>query len=179
MSGFSEVGINNTGTVIFDASRKDGKEGIFTGNGETITTIADISSSFSRFIRNEINDNNQLAFGATLRNGAKNVFIDGIFTGSDPIADKVIGIGDSLLGGTVTNLFFGESINNSGQIPFFAELIDDSGKTITGVFCADPVSKSIPESTSTLNLLAFSALSTGLTLKGKLKQKLTVRINNL
>lgn len=168
--GFNNLGINNTGTVIFDAFREDGKEGIFTVNGKTITTIADTSSSFNRFLRNAINDNNQVAFSATLRNGAENVFQDGIFTGSDPVADKVIAIGDSLLGGTVTNLLFGEDLNNSGQISFLADFIDDSGKTFRGVFRADPVSKSIPESTSTLTLLAFGALGTGLTLKRKLKQ---------
>ncbi|MEH2244242.1 DUF7453 family protein [Nostoc sp.] len=112
LGGFVKLSINNTGTVIFDAFREDGKEGIFTGNGKTITTIADTSSSFSRFIGNAINDNNEVAFSATLRDGAEKVFTDGIFTGPDPIADKVIGIGDSLLGGTVTNLFFSGSINN-------------------------------------------------------------------
>ncbi|MEH2468276.1 DUF7453 family protein [Nostoc sp.] len=177
--GFVGVGINNTGTTIFDVFLKDGKEGIFTGNGKTITTIADTSSSFSRFLNNSINDNNQVAFSATLRDGAENILSDGIFTGPDPIADKVIAIGDSLLGGTVTNLFFSGSINNSGQIPFLAEVRDDSGKTITGVFRADPVSKSISESTSTLGLLAFGALGTGLALKEKLKQKSTVRRSSL
>ena len=169
LGGFYDYSINNTGTVIFKASLKDGETGIFTGNGEEITTIADTSSSFSSFLFNAINDNNQVAFGATLRNGAENVFNDGIFTGSDPVADKVIAIGDSLLGGTVTNLLFGD-LNNSGQISFLADFKDDSGKTFRGVFRADPVSKSIPESTSTLGLLAFSALGTGLTLKRKLKQ---------
>ncbi|MEH1840385.1 MAG: choice-of-anchor tandem repeat NxxGxxAF-containing protein [Nostoc sp.] len=169
LNAFFDVSINNTGTVIFRALLKDGETGIFTGNGEEITTIADTSSSFSSFLGNAINDNNQVAFGATLRNGAENVFNDGIFTGSDPVADKVIAIGDSLLGGTVTNLLFGD-LNNSGQISFLADFIDDSGKTFRGVFRADPVSKSIPESTSTLGLLAFGALGTGLTLKRKLKQ---------
>ena len=168
--GFFEVGINNTGTVIFEAFREDGEQGIFIGNGETITTIADTSSFFSYLSRATHNDHNQVAFNGTLRDGAENVFTDGIFTGPDPVADKVIAIGDSLLGGTVTNLFFSENINNSGQISFFAELIDDNGKTIRGVFRADRVSKSIPESTSTLGLLAFGALGTGLTLKRKLKQ---------
>lgn len=179
LNGFSEVGINNTGTVIFEASRPDGEEGIFIGNGETITTIADTSSFFSNLSRATHNDNNQVAFNGTLRDGAQNVFTDGIFTGPDPVADKVIAIGDSLVGGTVTNLFFSEGINNSGQISFLADIIDDSGKTIRGLYRADPLSKSIPESTSTLGLLAFGALGTGLTLKGKLKQKSTVRRNSL
>ncbi len=96
---------------------------------------------------------------------------DGIYTGADPIADKVIGIGDSLLGGTVTELWFNRGLNNSGQISFWAQILESPGQTITGIFRADPVSKSIPESTSTLALLAFGALGTGLTLKRKPKQK--------
>ncbi|MEH2006669.1 DUF7453 family protein [Nostoc sp.] len=168
-SGYAQVGINNKGTVIFDGSLGGGKTGIFTGNGKTITTVADTSGPFSSFGGHAINDNNQVAFGAILPNGAVNVYEDGIFTGSDPIADKVIAIGDSLLGGTVTNLLF-EDLNNSGQISFLADLIDGGGKTIRGVFRADPVSKSIPESTSIFGLLAFGALGTGLTIKGKLKQ---------
>ncbi|MEH2251616.1 choice-of-anchor tandem repeat NxxGxxAF-containing protein [Nostoc sp.] len=175
--GFAGLAINNRGTVLFDASLKDGQTGIFTSNSGAISTIADTSGPFSG-LGGGINDNNQVVFGATLRNGAKNVFEDGIFTGSDPIADKVIAIGDSLLGGTVTNLLF-EDLNNSGQISFLADVIDDSGKTIRGVFRADPLSQSIPESTSILGLLTFGTLGMGLTLKGKLKQKSTVRRNGL
>ncbi|MBG1263643.1 choice-of-anchor tandem repeat NxxGxxAF-containing protein [Nostoc commune] len=169
LGGFFGVGINNTGTVIFNTPLGSKESKIFRGSGEAITTVADTIGSFSGLIGGVINDNNQVAFGATLLNGAKNVFSDGIFTGSDPVADKVIAIGDSLLGGTVTNVLF-EDLNNSGQISFLADFIDDSGKTFRGVFRADPVSKSIPESTSTLGLLAFGALGTGLTLKRKLKQ---------
>ncbi|WP_208766747.1 DUF7453 family protein [Nostoc flagelliforme] len=169
LGGFFGVGINNTGTVIFNAPLGSREAKIFTGDGEEINTVADTSGSFNGLIGGVINNNNQVAFGATLLNGAENVFGDGIFTGSDPVADKVIAIGDSLLGGTVTNLLF-RDLNNSGQISFLADFIDDSGKTFRGVFRADPVSKSIPESTSTLGLLAFGALGTGLTLKRKLKQ---------
>ncbi|MBH8563429.1 hypothetical protein I8748_14760 [Nostoc sp. CENA67] len=166
--GFAEFDINNSETVIFSASLENGEQGIFTGDGETITTVADTSGLFSRFFRLAINDNNQVAFNGQLRDGSENVFADGIFTGSDPVADKVIGIGDSLLGGTVTNLFFSGGLNNSGQISFYAEYLDDAGNTITGVFRADPVLESIPESTSTLGLLALGTLGTGVVLKRKL-----------
>ncbi|QSJ18188.1 PEP-CTERM sorting domain-containing protein [Nostoc sp. UHCC 0702] len=171
--GFSEFDINNTETVIFSASLENGEQGIFTGDGKTITTVADTSGLFSSFFRLAINDNNQVAFNGELRGGPENDFADGIFTGSDPIADKVIGVGDSLLGGTVTDVFFSGGLNNSGQISFYAEYIDDTGNTITGVFRADPVLESIPESSSTLGLLTVGTLGTGVVLKRKLKQKLT------
>ncbi|BAZ51565.1 hypothetical protein NIES4103_42220 [Nostoc sp. NIES-4103] len=175
LGGFSELDINNKETVIFSASLENGVGGIFIGDGETITTIADTSGLFSRFSRLAINDNNQVAFNGQLRDGAENVFADGIFTGSDPVADKVIGIGDSLLGGTVTNIFFSGGLNNSGQISFYAEYIDDTGNTITGVFRADPVLESVPESTSTLGLLAVGTLGTGVVLKRKLNNVSTLK----
>jgi hypothetical protein len=173
--GFSDISINNRNAVAFNASLDSGEEGVFIGNGETITTVANTSSSFSRFTRPTINDNNQVAFNATLGNGAANAFADGIFTGSDPIADKVIGIGDSLLDGTVTNLFFDGGLNNLGQISFFATITDSNNISRNVVFRADPVSTSVPESTSILGLLALGTLGTGLALKSNLKQKITAK----
>ncbi|WP_375514989.1 choice-of-anchor tandem repeat NxxGxxAF-containing protein [uncultured Nostoc sp.] len=173
--GFSETSINNINNVIFEARLDSGEGGIFIGNGETITTVANTSSSFSSFSRPAINDKNQVAFNATLRNGAENVSVDGIFTGSDPIGDKVIGIGDSLLNGTVTNLFFDGGLNNFGQISFFATIRDSNNNTRNVVFRADPVSTSVPESTSKLGLLALGALGTGIILKSNLKQKITTK----
>ncbi|WP_375515821.1 PEP-CTERM sorting domain-containing protein [uncultured Nostoc sp.] len=67
----------------------------------------------------------------------------------------------------MTNVFLSGSLNNSSQISFYAELIDDSGKTINGIFRADPVLKSIPESSSTLGLLALGALGISVALRGK------------
>lgn len=173
--GFSEISINNRNAVAFNASLDSGEGGVFIGNGETITTVANPSSSFSRFSRSTINDNNQVAFNAILRNGAANVFADGIFTGSDPIADKVIGIGDSVLDGTVTNLFFSGGLNNLGQISFLATITDSNNNSRNVVLRADPVSKSVPESTSILGLLALGTLGTGLALKSNLKQKITTK----
>lgn len=103
--GFFDIDINNRETVVFNASLNNGEEGVFIGNGETVRTVVDTIGPFSRFSRSAINDFNQVAFNATFRNGAQNVFADGIFTGPNPITDKVIAIGDSLFGGTVTNLF--------------------------------------------------------------------------
>jgi hypothetical protein len=74
----------------------------------------------------------------------------GVFTGPDPIADKVIQEGDTLLGATVTDLSFSRGgFNNRGQIAFNATLSDGT----SGVFVATP----IPEP-STVVLLAAGAL---------------------
>lgn len=94
-----------------------------------------------------INDQGVVVFGAyTDRAGGTY----GIFTGPDPIADKVIQEGDTLAGATVTNLFFSRGgFNNSGQIAFNATLSDGT----SGVFVATPV----PEP-STVLLLAVGVL---------------------
>ncbi len=94
--GFGEVGINNAGTVVFTASLGGGVDGLFTSDGETITPIADTNGPFSQLFRPAINHNNEVVFGAILNGESQNGLADGIFTGSDPIADKVIGVGDSL-----------------------------------------------------------------------------------
>ena len=60
----------------------------------------------------------------------------GIFTGADPLADKVIRVGDPLFGSTISELFsLNESLNDSGQIAFFYSLSDGR----FGIARADPL----------------------------------------
>ena len=97
-----------------------------------MTLIADTSGPFSDFLDAYfpgINKANQVAFVATLRAGGS-----GIFTGPDPLADKVIATGDPLLGSTVVRLGFFRGLNDAGQIAFWATLANGSG----GWFRADP-----------------------------------------
>jgi hypothetical protein len=127
--------INNNGTVAFKAflDLDTGAEGIFTSSGGPLTTIADTSGPFSSFIGSPaINDQGTVAFFAGLDAGGA-----GIFTGPDPIADKVIATGDTFLGSTVTNIesFNLERLNDLGQITFVASLADAT----TGIFVAQPV----------------------------------------
>jgi hypothetical protein len=92
--------------------------------------------------------------------------VTGIFTGADPIADKVIAIGDTLFGSRVTSLSFSnKGLNNSGQLAFVAGL--ENG--ISGVFRADPQPpvQSVPEPSSVLGLLAVGAFGAGSALKRK------------
>ncbi|MEI2583467.1 calcium-binding protein [Scytonema sp. PRP1] len=126
--------LNDAGTVAFGANLDGGGSGIFTKNDGVITTIADTTGSFARFNFNpSINNSGDVAFLASLDADIRG---EGIFTGSDPIADKVIATGDSLFGSTVTNLeFFGEELNDVGQIAFYASLANGT----TGIFVANQV----------------------------------------
>jgi hypothetical protein len=80
-----------------------------------------------------INNGGAVVFGATLTTGGR-----GFFAGPDPVADKVIAIGDALSGSTVvgfpTNAMNPRALNNGDQFLFRATLAD--GRTV--LVRADP-----------------------------------------
>jgi hypothetical protein len=151
--------INDNDTVAFVDNG-----GVFTDSNEVTTTIADTSGFFSSFGSVAINNSGEVAFLANLKSGGQ-----GIFIGSDPVTDEVIGIGDSLFGSTVTAISFSDrGLNNSGQIAFVATLANGT----EGVFRANPViAQSVPEPGSVLGLLAVGALSAGALGKRHKKQQ--------
>ena len=167
-SVFSLPTINDSGVVAFgkgfgSGSRPDNlsNDTIFTSNGTSLTTIADTSGLFQSLGNPAINNSGTVAFLGQLDTG-----VTGIFTGADPIADKVIAIGDTLFGSRVTFLSFSnKGLNNSGQLAFVAGL--ENG--ISGVFRADPQPpvQSVPEPSSVLGLLAVGAFGAGSALKRK------------
>src|ERR1044072_8980526 len=64
---FGDSSINNDGTVAFGAFLDNGLQGIFTGSGGAITTIADTSNpSLLSFGDPDINNSGKVAFRATL-----------------------------------------------------------------------------------------------------------------
>jgi hypothetical protein len=100
----------------------------------------------------------------------------GIFTGADPITDKVIALGDTLFGATVVSLDFStKGLNNSGQLAFLATFEDGT----SGIFRANPESisepKSVPEPASGLGLLLGGTFGVGSLLKRKQSQKSSKR----
>jgi hypothetical protein len=123
--------------VAFAGGLDSGPEGVFVADGTTPRPVADTSGGFGFLYSPAINNHGLVAFFATTEeNGFRTR--TGIFTGPDPIADKVIGTNDSLFGSTVTELAgFGAQgfLNDGGQIAFFARLSNGT----QGVFRANPV----------------------------------------
>ena len=174
-SVFSPASINDSGTVAFGVRPLDQFDNvisqqndiIFTNNGGSSTTIADTSGPFKSFWDPAINNAGTVAFFGTLDTGGS-----GIFTGADPITNKVITLGDSLFGSKVVSLDFStKGLNNSGQLAFLATFEDGT----SGIFRANPESisepKSVPEPASGLGLLLVGAFGVGSLLKGKQKRQ--------
>jgi hypothetical protein len=112
--------INSAGTVAFHATLdEDGGSGIFTSNGGAINTIVDTSGEFNSIGTAAINSGGTVAF--TARFGETGI---GIFTGDDPVNDKVVKEGDPLFDSTLATLtsFAHHGINDHGDIAFGYEL---------------------------------------------------------
>src|SRR5262249_36589995 len=77
---------------------------------------------FNDYLLNgSINSVGQVVFSAGLDSGEA-----GIFTGPDPVADKVVGTGDALFGSTVAAVAISEAaINDGGQVAFWTLLTDE------------------------------------------------------
>ncbi len=100
-----------------------------------------------------INNLGMVAFVATLDTGGR-----GIFTGADPVADKVIRVGDALDGSTVSILrFFIHGLNDGGQLAFRAGLADGR----SGVYRADPVVQQVIPEPTTVTLLVIGLVGVG------------------
>lgn len=125
--------INDRGDVLFQAILNDGTNGLFLSHHGVITTVLDGTGAFADFGRAPaINARGQIAFQG--RSGD----LVGIFTGGDPVADRVIAVGDALDGSTVDALgtsAFDSALNNRGQLAFIVHLADGR----TGIYRADPI----------------------------------------
>jgi hypothetical protein len=85
--------------------------------------------SFFGFNGPSVNSRDQVAFSATLDTGE-----EGIFTGPDPVRDRVIWTGDKFRGGELTSLTFcREGLNNRGQLVFEAQVADARSGAVRSV----------------------------------------------
>jgi hypothetical protein len=133
---YGGTSINSSGTVAFKSGRNFGTTTIYTGNGGPLTTVADNLGPYGILAPSgaAINDDGMVVFSASLDTNPG--IPAGIFRGADPVADKIIGIGDPLDGSTIRMVSCGrKSLNNAGQIAFEATLANG----IQGIFRADPV----------------------------------------
>jgi hypothetical protein len=135
--------INSSGQVVF-LGGIDGTPGSFSlyvgGVGETpVLAASNAVYNSAYFSTAEINNHGKIAF--TARVTATGTL--GIFTGNDPVQDRVAMVGDPLDGSTITGLVMGRNgLNDQGQVVFSAELADGR----QGIFVATP----IPEPSTTL-----------------------------
>jgi len=121
--------INDLGTVAFHRFFNDrAGEELVTGTGGLLTVIADTAGPFASFgfyfgfVPPALNNKGQFAFLADLDAGGT-----GIFTGTDPVANKVIQTGDTLDGAVITSLrFCDKGLNDAGQLAFQATFNDPS-----------------------------------------------------
>ncbi len=127
-SGNARSSINDSGEVATRAVLDGGGgQAIIKGDGTTTTVVADTTGDFVSFKDPAINNTGMVSFEAKRTDGTF-----GLYTGSDPAADKVIESGDALFGSTVFDFSgiidpFGTgpySMNSSGQIAFRYRLMN-------------------------------------------------------
>lgn len=113
--------LNIFGRVAFTGSFFEGDTqvlGVFTSRGGAVTTVADSTGRYSFFQEPSLNDLGQVVFTADLDEFGPNGFpLQGVFTGSNPVRDKVLQTGDTYAGVPVSSVFTcAEALNNLGQI---------------------------------------------------------------
>ena len=129
---FASVGdpsLNIFGRVAFQADRFDalGRQifSINTSRGGPVTTVAESNPDplaegpvYASFREPSLNDLGRVAFTADiLVDPTVFVTTQGVFTGPDPVADKVLQVGDMIEGVPVTSVVTcSEALNNRGQI---------------------------------------------------------------
>ena len=125
-SSFFGAECNDHGTVAISANRTAGGQVLLVARDGTLTPFVDTTGAYLQIIgagEVSINNGGTIVFGATLDAGGR-----GFFEGPDPVADKIIAIGDALSGSTVVgfpmNAMNPRGLNNAGQFLFRADLAD-------------------------------------------------------
>jgi hypothetical protein len=131
-----------SGEVAYQKVREyttDPDYGYYVGNGTTTRSLVDLTNS-NLSTADDItsaNDKGQVAFLAL--GAVAGLPSRGIYTGPDPVADRVVAIGDTLFGQTIVametvGIRVGRRINNKGEI-FFVYALSNG---VTGLAIATP-----------------------------------------
>ena len=132
------VSLNDDGTAAFllpggaDPARIVTTDGTVPG---AVATIATTAGPFASFSAPALNDRGDIVFVATLDESAGGGLA--LYTGPDPLRDRVLGTGDPLFGSTVTDVRIipVSALNDTGQIAFRYELANGQ----SGIALATPV----------------------------------------
>ncbi len=152
--------INSGGTIVFLGSIGPTKSGLFNGPDPMIDTLVDDSGPFEAFLSHPaLNDAGTPVFVAKLDNeedddGMNVLGLTGVFTGPDPVADRVADSGGEF--DTFTN--YSPSINNLADpdVVFWAKL--DNG--VVGIYTGpDPSVDQIADSTGSFNAFGNPAIN--------------------
>ena len=108
--------INESDRVAFNAGLDAGGQGIFVGDSETITEVANSEGEFDLFSNPDLNDEGTTAFLVQKDDGSSGIYINGYGETNLLVDDS----GDF-------NFFNSEpALNNNGEVAFYAELDDGS-----------------------------------------------------
>jgi hypothetical protein len=156
---YREANINDQGEVSAFAHNNGAGQVIFKTNGINGELIAgnnydelETPDTFYNVGTSSINNKGLVAFMANQVVEGSSVFSNqgkGIFVGSNAVEDKVIGIGDTLLGSTVVDLAMDrQSLSDDNEIVFWAKLEDGT----EGIYRANNIADSqfnplLPDST--------------------------------
>jgi hypothetical protein len=112
--------INDRGDVAFAARRASGVWGIFTAASGQLACVVDAEAGFESFRGVLINNAGPVALYGTPAGGQL-----GLYTGTDPIRHKILGLGDTVFGATVVDFALNPvSINGLGQMAIRVALDD-------------------------------------------------------
>ena len=136
----NNASINNSGVVA-----GSGPCAAATAIGGNVTVVADGTTSSSPYTslggNQTINNLGRVLFIATERATG----LTGLFTGPDPVLDKVVQHGDPLFGGVVNEIRLGANgFNDQGQATFLLSVGLPDGSTVSHVVLAMPLISNEP-----------------------------------
>lgn len=115
--------VNAAGTVAFCATLRDGREGVFVVSEGSITTVVDTTGPYQSVRGVLLDDSGTAIFYATARRGSL-----GVFTGPDPVADRVLALDAPVFGSAVVDFALNPvSVNAAGQLAIRVTLADGRG----------------------------------------------------
>jgi len=129
---FGQAVLNDRGTAGFQHSFFDSNGNfvstIATGSGGPLATRASTAAGYGFFTAGpDINNDGEVAFSAIVTDFS----VSGIFTGADPVANRVVVDGDAIGAGTVSPFsiqFCPGGLNDKGQVAFIATLDDPTAQ---------------------------------------------------